>query len=274
MAFLPIPWAGWRAIHEVPGRVSPEAGPGCNRQTPAQGLRRPNLPHPGARAPVHNPEQILARLNAQQKAAHLSAAKGVSLLKLRTRWARFCTGRCAALVNRASAAAQLAGCLISLARAGMGDRRRQAPRRPAQANSGIPLSGSLAASPDQAITPRAQARAAANGGLLRVSSIWHWMTRRICPGPRSAPPKAAPPSPPAWRIRPALPPRPGHRRPWGEPRSGHRMAMGSNPMARGSACRSRRLSTAQREWAGGLVHPTSAARNAGLMAWRDRFRRS
>lgn len=68
-----------------------------------------NNPHQGARLTVYSREQIVARLCAGQKAAEVAAAFGVSLRTVRKWLARFRAGGRAALTNRASAPARVAG---------------------------------------------------------------------------------------------------------------------------------------------------------------------
>jgi transposase len=68
-----------------------------------------NNPHQGARLTVHSREQIVARVLSGRTAAEVAAAFAVSI---RTVWnwlARFRAGGRAALSNRASAPARVAG---------------------------------------------------------------------------------------------------------------------------------------------------------------------
>eukprot|EP00873_Tetraselmis_striata_P036829 jgi/Tetstr1/457093/TSEL_000334.t1 len=68
-----------------------------------------NNPHQGARLTVYSREQIVARVLAGQKAAEVAAAFGVSLRTVRKWLARFRAGGAAALSNRASSPARVAG---------------------------------------------------------------------------------------------------------------------------------------------------------------------
>jgi transposase InsO family protein len=68
-----------------------------------------NNPHQNARLTVHSREQIVARVVAGQSAAEVAAAFAVSLRTVRKWLARFRAGGGAALSNRASAPARVAG---------------------------------------------------------------------------------------------------------------------------------------------------------------------
>jgi transposase len=68
-----------------------------------------NNPRQGARLTVYSREQIVARLAVGQKAVAVAAAFGVSLHTVRKWLARFRAGARAALSNRASAPARVAG---------------------------------------------------------------------------------------------------------------------------------------------------------------------
>lgn len=68
-----------------------------------------NTPHDGARLAVHSREQIVARVMAGQSAAAVAAAFAVSVRTVRKWLARFRAGGGAALSNRASAPARMAG---------------------------------------------------------------------------------------------------------------------------------------------------------------------
>lgn len=68
-----------------------------------------NNPHHGARLTVHSREQIVARMIAGQTAAEVAAAFAVSVRTVRKWLARFRSGGGAALSNRASAPARVAG---------------------------------------------------------------------------------------------------------------------------------------------------------------------
>jgi len=68
-----------------------------------------NNPHQNARLTVHSREQIVARVGAGQSAAEVAAAFAVSLRTVRKWLARFRAGGCAALSNRASVPARIAG---------------------------------------------------------------------------------------------------------------------------------------------------------------------
>ena len=68
-----------------------------------------NNPHKGARLTVYSREQIVARIQAGTKSAEVAAAFGVSLRTVRKWLARFRAGGQAALSNRASAPARVAG---------------------------------------------------------------------------------------------------------------------------------------------------------------------
>lgn len=74
-----------------------------------------NNPHNGARLTVHSREQIVARILAGQTAAEVAAAFAVSVRTVRKWLARFRAGGGAALSNRASAPARVAGRLGSQA---------------------------------------------------------------------------------------------------------------------------------------------------------------
>jgi transposase InsO family protein len=79
-----------------------------------------NNPHHGARLTVYSREQIVTRVIAGQKAAEVAEAFGVSIRTVRKWLARFRAGGQAALCNRASAPARVAGRLpdrlVALAR--------------------------------------------------------------------------------------------------------------------------------------------------------------
>lgn len=68
-----------------------------------------NNPHDGARLTVHSREQIVARVLSGQTAAEVAAAFAVSVRTVRKWLARFRAGGGAALCNRASAPARVAG---------------------------------------------------------------------------------------------------------------------------------------------------------------------
>ena len=68
-----------------------------------------NNPHQGARLTVYSREQIVARVLSGMRAAEVAAAFGVSLRTVRKWLARFRAGGQAALSNRASAPARVAG---------------------------------------------------------------------------------------------------------------------------------------------------------------------
>jgi transposase InsO family protein len=68
-----------------------------------------NNPHQNARLTVYSREQIVARIDAGQGAAEVAAAFGVSVRTVRKWVARFRAGGRAALSNRASAPARVAG---------------------------------------------------------------------------------------------------------------------------------------------------------------------
>lgn len=68
-----------------------------------------NNPHQNARLTVHSRAQIVARVMAGQKAAEVAACFAVSLRTVRKWLARFRAGGGAALSNRASAPARVAG---------------------------------------------------------------------------------------------------------------------------------------------------------------------
>ena len=68
-----------------------------------------NNPHDGARLTLHSREQSVARVSAGQRAVDVAAAFGVSVRTVRKWLARFRAGGQAALSNRASAPARVAG---------------------------------------------------------------------------------------------------------------------------------------------------------------------
>jgi transposase InsO family protein len=68
-----------------------------------------NNPHHGARLTVHSREQIVARVLSGQRAADVAAAFAVSIRTVRKWLARYRAGGRAALSNRASAPARVAG---------------------------------------------------------------------------------------------------------------------------------------------------------------------
>jgi transposase InsO family protein len=68
-----------------------------------------NNPHQGARLTVHSREQIVARMLSGRTAAEVAAAFAVSVRTVRKWLARFRAGGRAALTNRASAPARVAG---------------------------------------------------------------------------------------------------------------------------------------------------------------------
>jgi len=68
-----------------------------------------NNPHQNARLTVHSREQIVARVASGQTAAEVAAAFAVSVRTVRKWLARFCAGGGAALSNRASTPARVAG---------------------------------------------------------------------------------------------------------------------------------------------------------------------
>ncbi|NEY92302.1 helix-turn-helix domain-containing protein, partial [Tabrizicola oligotrophica] len=68
-----------------------------------------NNPHQNARLTLHSREQIVARVMGGQKASDVAAAFAVSVRTVRKWLARFRAGGGAALSNRASAPARVAG---------------------------------------------------------------------------------------------------------------------------------------------------------------------
>lgn len=73
-----------------------------------------NNPHHGARLTVHSREQIVARVLSGQSAAEVASAFAVSVRTVRKWLARFRAGGGAALSNRASAPARVAGRLAAV----------------------------------------------------------------------------------------------------------------------------------------------------------------